>query len=116
MTVLINLPQRFQIVNQLDPFQAGIRLLPMLLGSPVATAVAGQLVSKFQVPPLYVMAAGASLQVIGMGLASSVGLDDTKSMLGYEAILGVAFGTTLVTLLIYVPFVVEKGDMGGCSF
>jgi hypothetical protein len=116
MTVLINLPQRFQIVNGFDPFQAGIRLLPMLLSSPVATAAAGQLVSKLQVPPLFVMVAGASLQVVGLGLGSSVGLDDRNSMLGYEAIMGFGFGMTLVTLLIYVPFVVDKSDMGECHF
>jgi len=115
MTVLINLPQRFQIVNGFGPFQAGIRLLPMLLSSPVATATAGQLVSKLQVPPLHVMVAGASLQVVGVGLASTVGIDNIKSMLGFEVIMGFAFGMTLVTLLIYVPFVVEKSDMGKLS-
>ena len=54
MTVLINLPQRFQAVDGDSPFEAGIRMLPLLLASPVATAVSGQLAGRFKVPPHYV--------------------------------------------------------------
>jgi hypothetical protein len=112
MTVLINLPQRFQAVNGSSPFEAGIHLLPLLLCSPVATAVAGQLVSRFNVAPYYLMVTGASLQVLGLGLASSAGVGDDKPMYGYEVIMGFSFGMSLITLLIYVPLVVERSDMG----
>lgn len=112
MTVLINLPQRFQAVNGSSPFEAGIHLLPLLLCSPVATAVAGQLVSRFNVAPYYLMVTGASLQVLGLGLASSAGVGDDKPMYGYEVIMGFSFGMSLITLLIYVPLVVDRSDMG----
>jgi hypothetical protein len=114
MTVLINLPQRFQAVSGNTPFQAGIRLLPLLLSSPVATAVTGQLVSKANVPPFYLIVAGASLQLLGLGLASSVGIGSSsdRMMYGFEVIMGFSFGATLIMLIIYVPFVVARADMG----
>ena len=113
---MINLPQRFQAVDGDSPFQAGLRLLPLLLCSPVATAVSGQVVSKLNIPPFYVMLTGASLQVLGIGLASSVGVDDRTKIYGYEVIMGCSFGTVLVTLLIYVPMVVDRSDMGMFCF
>jgi hypothetical protein len=112
MTVLINLPQRFQAVSGSTPFEAGIHLLPLLLSSPLATAVAGQLVSKANLPPFYLLLAGASLQLLGLGLASSAGVDDDKMMYGFEVIMGFSFGMTLIMLIVYVPFVVERSDMG----
>lgn len=112
MTVLINLPQRFQAVSGSSPFEAGIHLLPLLLSSPVATAVTGQLVSKANVPPFYMLLTGASLQLVGLGLASSVGVGDDKTMYGAEVIMGFSFATTLIMLIVYVPFVVERSDMG----
>lgn len=115
MTVLINLPQRFQAVNGSSPFQAGLHLLPLLLSSPLATTVAGQLVSKGNVPPFYILVVGASLQVLGLGLASSVGIDGDRVMYGFEVIMGLSFGMTLIMLIVYVPFVVERSDMGKCT-
>ncbi|EON97493.1 putative mfs multidrug transporter protein [Phaeoacremonium minimum UCRPA7] len=111
MTVIINLPQRFQAVNGLSPFDAGIHLLPLLLCSPFATAICGSLASKLNVPPFYILITGASLQLLGVGLASSVGINGDKQMYGYEVIMGFSFGTVLVTLLMFVPLVIPREDM-----
>ncbi|KAF3767244.1 MFS general substrate transporter, partial [Cryphonectria parasitica EP155] len=110
MTVLINLPQRYQAVNGVSAFEAGIRLLPLLLLSPVATAVSGVLVSKMFLPPFYLVVTGAALQLLGVGLASS-GLGGDVALYGYEAIMGFSFGMTLVTLVIFVPLVVSRENM-----
>jgi hypothetical protein len=115
MTVLINLPQRFQAVGGSSPFDAGIHLLPLLLSSPLATTVAGQLVSRANIPPFYILVTGASLQLLGLGLASTVGVDGDKMMYGFEVIMGFSFGTTLIMLIIYVPFVVDRSYMGKCA-
>jgi cellobiose-specific phosphotransferase system component IIC len=112
MTVLINLPQRFQAVNGLSPFEAGIRVLPLLLASPVATAISSQLVTRLNVPPFYLAVMGTALQILGVGLASSTQADGDRALLGYQAVMGLGFGTTLVTILIYVPFVVDRVDLG----
>lgn len=114
MTVLINLPQRFQAVDGATPFEAGLRLLPLLLASPVATAVTGQLASKFNVPPFYLLLFATSLQVLGIGLSSSVRFTSGNEMFGYEVIMGFGFGMGLVSLIIYTPMVVDRADMGTC--
>lgn len=112
MTALINLPQRFQAVNGLSPFSAGVHLLPLLLSSPLATVVSGHLATKWDVPPFYLLLFGASMQMLGIGLASSVAPDRIPHLLGFEVIMGFGFGMTLVTLLIYVPFLVDRADLG----
>ncbi|KAI0017211.1 drug resistance transporter EmrB/QacA subfamily [Xylariomycetidae sp. FL0641] len=111
MTMLFNLPQRFQAVDGENAFQAGLRLLPLLLSSPVATAVAGQLAGKLKVPPFYLLLFGASMQLLGVGLASSVPFTAGNAVYGYEVIMGFGFGMTLVSLLIYTPMVVDRADM-----
>ena len=114
MTVLINLPQRIQAVDGVSPFDAGVRLLPLLLASPVATAVAGQLATKLKVPPFYLTMSATSLQMLGIGLCSSISFRDSssKAMYGYEVLMGFGFGMGLVSLLIYAPLVVDREDLG----
>ncbi|RYO94779.1 hypothetical protein DL766_000042 [Monosporascus sp. MC13-8B] len=112
MTVLINLPQRFQAVDGTSAFETGLRLLPLLLASPVATAVSGQLAGRFKIPPFYLLLFATSLQLVGVGLASSVKSLSGKEMYGYEAIMGFGFGMGLVSLLIFTPMVVDRTDMG----
>ncbi|KAL8364857.1 hypothetical protein RB595_003908 [Gaeumannomyces hyphopodioides] len=111
MTILINTPQRFQAVNGLSAWDAGIRTLPLLLSSPLGTLISSQLVAKAKVPPSYVLFAGVALQVLGVGLASTVGPNDVQHLYGYEVLMGVSFGVTLVMLVVLVPFTVEKDDL-----
>ncbi|EGY19815.1 uncharacterized protein VDAG_01831 [Verticillium dahliae VdLs.17] len=75
MAAIINIPQRLQTVNSTTAIGAGLRMLPLLLLSPVASALSGVLITKLKVPPLYVLTLGGVLQVIGVGLFSS--LDST---------------------------------------
>ncbi|KAI6085737.1 drug resistance transporter EmrB/QacA subfamily [Hypoxylon rubiginosum] len=111
MTVLINLPQRFQAVDGESAFQAGIHLLPLLLASPVATAISGQIAGRFKVPPFYTLLFGSSMQLLGIGLASSVRFTSGASMYGFEVLMGFGFGMGLVSLLIFTPMVVKRADM-----
>ncbi|KAI0892714.1 drug resistance transporter EmrB/QacA subfamily [Annulohypoxylon nitens] len=111
MTVLINLPQRFQAVDGETAFEAGIHLLPLLLASPVATAVTGQLAGKLKVPPFYILLFGASMQLLGIGLASTIGFTSGKAIYGYEVIMGFGFGMSLVSLLVFTPMIVKRSDM-----
>ena len=115
MAVIINLPQRYQAVDGVSPFNAGIRLLPLLLSSPIATASSGYLTSNLKVPPVYLIITGAALQLLGVGLASSIpeaGLETPTAMYGYEVLMGFGFGFGLTTLLILAPLIVEKPDLG----
>ncbi|KAI1029052.1 hypothetical protein LB504_012983 [Fusarium proliferatum] len=113
MAALINIPQRFQTVNMTSAINAGIRTLPLLLLSPLATAINGILVSKLRVPPLYTLFLGGSLQTIGVGLYSSLKSSTSiaSAQYGYEAIMGLGFGFNLSTILMMVPLVVTEKDL-----
>ncbi|KAF4949860.1 hypothetical protein FGADI_8604 [Fusarium gaditjirri] len=113
MAALINIPQRFQTVNTTSAINAGIRTLPLLLLSPIATAINGILVSKLGVPPLYTLFLGSSLQTIGVGLYSSLKSSTSiaSAQYGYEAIMGLGFGFNLSTILMMVPLVVAEKDL-----
>ncbi|KAK8060029.1 MFS multidrug transporter [Apiospora saccharicola] len=111
MSVLINLPQRIQAVDGISPFDAGVRLLPLLLASPVATATAGQLVTKLKVPPYYLTVFAATLQMLGIGLCSSIPFHSSPAFYGYEVLMGFGFGMGLISLIIYAPLVVDREDL-----
>ena len=117
MAVIINLPQKFQAVNAASPSAAGFSLLALLLCSPLASALAGLFVTKLGIAPFYFILAGASLQLVGVGLTSSLPTSQdgiAHAQYGYEVIMGFGFGLGLATLLIMVPLVVEKRDMRKC--
>jgi hypothetical protein len=114
MAAIINIPQRLQTVNMTTAIEAGIRLLPLLLLSPLATAVAGVLISKWRIPPLYILFLGGSLQMIGVGLFSSLEPSTTipPAQYGYQALMGLGFGFNLSTILMMVPLLVDEKDLG----
>ncbi|KND91015.1 putative MFS-type transporter [Tolypocladium ophioglossoides CBS 100239] len=114
MAAIINIPQRLQTVNSTSAIGAGIRLLPLLLLSPVATSLSGLLISKLKVPPLYLLIVGGSLQAIGVGLFSSLdssNLQIPSAQYGYQVIMGLGFGFNLSTILMMAPMVVKERDM-----
>ncbi len=115
MAAIITIPQRFQVVNATTAVGAGIRMLPLLLCSPVATVLASLLLSKLRLPPLYVLLAGCSLQTLGVGLFSSLSSSDLyvpPAQYGFQVIMGCGFGLNLSTVLMMVPLVVKQKDMG----
>jgi hypothetical protein len=119
MAAIINIPQRLQTVNSTTAIGAGIRLLPLLLLSPVASASSGFLMSKLKIPPLYLLITGGSLQVLGVGLFSSLdsaNLEIPSAQYGYQAIMGFGFGLSLSTTLMMAPLVVQQKDMGRYTF
>jgi hypothetical protein len=118
MAAIINIPQRFQVVNGTTAVGAGIRMLPLLLCSPFATVLASLLLSKLRLPPLYVLLAGCGLQTLGVGLFSSLSssdLDVPPYQYGFQVIMGCGFGLNLSTVLMMVPLVVKQKDMGESS-
>ena len=114
VSIVVNIPQRAQAVNGLSPVRAGIALLPLLLTSPFATAVQGVLTSNFKVPPFHLMLIGAVLQLVGVGLTSSLPTDRlgiAPQQYGYEVIMGLGFGLSLSTVLTLAPLVVKEVDL-----
>ncbi|TLD25534.1 hypothetical protein PspLS_05725 [Pyricularia sp. CBS 133598] len=114
MTTVINIPQRFQTVNSFSAIDAGIRMLPLLLLTPVASALSGLMVARLRVPPLFVLLLGAALQCIGVGLFSSMdhsNLQVPPAQYGYQVLMGLGFGFSLSTILMMATIVVAEKDL-----
>ena len=114
MAAIINIPQRLQTVNDTSAIGAGLRMLPLLLLSPVASSLSGFFISKLRWPPLYLLILGGSLQTLGVGLFSSLSSWDLtipNAQYGYQVIMGLGFGLNLSTILIMAPMVVKEKDM-----
>lgn len=114
--VIIELPQKFQAVNNVSPLSAGIRLLPFSIPCAIASALTGVFTSSLKVPPIFVIMVGGILQTIGLALSYSLvtGLNLPASQYGFEALAGFGVGLSLTTLLGFTPFVVDKRDRGMC--
>lgn len=116
ISLIISLPQKFQVVYGSSPFDAGYKLLTLTICTPVGSALAGLFMQKLKTPPLYILLAGGVFQVIGMALM--VSLDKVPSApfpaaeYGYEVLMGVGFGLSLGTVVMMSPLVFEKRDMG----
>ena len=113
-TVIIELPQRYQAVNNASPLDGGIRLLPFTLSWPFGSALTGPLTSSLKVPPIGVIFLGAVLQTVGLALSYNltVGLKVPAAQYGFEAMIGFGCGLTLTTLILITPSVVGKKDLG----
>lgn len=115
ITLVITLPQRFQVVNQTTPFGAGWRILPLMFCAPFASAFAGYLIGKLKVPPFYVLLVAAILQTIGLALMSTVPTSKTsvpRAQYGYEAVLGLGTGLSLSSVILAAPAIIDPKDSG----
>lgn len=104
-------------MNGLSGQDAGIRLIPFTLASPVGTGVAASIAGKFKVAPIWIIITGAVLQVVGFSLLGTLPL--TQELLprtyGYEIIAGFGCGMNLALLFVIIPSVVEERDKGMLS-
>ena len=113
MVTIINLPQRFQIVNDESPVLSGIRILPLLLLSAVGSGISGAVVSKKNIACFVLMASNV-LEILGTGLLSSLPTSETVPVriYAYMAILGLGFGSSVVSLMVVTRTEVGVDDQG----
>ncbi|PYH41262.1 major facilitator superfamily transporter [Aspergillus saccharolyticus JOP 1030-1] len=110
VTILyIELPQRFQTVNQSSALRAGLQVLTFGVGSPAGAAICSLLAGRFGCPFVYLAAAGSVLQIVGAFLLASVPatLRIWPGQYGYMAITGVGTGISIAALYMCVPVVVR---------
>ena len=113
VTIIVNIPQRAQAADGLSPVHAGLALLPLLLCSAFSSALPGTLTLNLK--HMYILMAGAILQLIGVGLSSALPITTDKIAVrqyGYEALMGVGFGLQMSTLMIFAPLIVKEADLG----
>ncbi|KAL8942172.1 MAG: hypothetical protein Q9216_001819 [Gyalolechia sp. 2 TL-2023] len=112
MVIIIFLPQRFQIENGLSPVDAGVKMLALLLLSAFGAGLAGFICSKKNIS-WYLLVLSNVLQIIGLGLLSSVPNSETilARQYGYQVILGLGFGLSLSSLVIVTRVEVSDADL-----
>lgn len=74
----------------------------------------GLLTSSGKVPPVYLITAGAVVQIIGIGLTCSLPTDTLNfppQQYGFEAVMGIGFGLTLSTILTLAPLVADEKNL-----
>jgi hypothetical protein len=108
-STVVYLPQRFQAVNALSPVKAGINILPVLVVSALGATVSGLVLGKKNICS-YLVLMGNSLQLIGLGLQSSLSASDIipAASYGYQAILGLGLGTSLSSSFILARIEVPR--------
>jgi len=113
-SVIIELPQQFQAVNNISPLLAGVWILPFSLSCATSSALTGLFTSKLKIPPIIVITVGTGLQTIGLTLLYTlpVSLNISVSHYGFQTLAGFGVGLTLTTLLSLAPFVVSSHDRG----
>lgn len=96
LSLLIIIPERFQIVNGENALWSGIHLLPMLGATAFGSFLAGALSSKRNNTSITLIASSC-LQLIGVGLLTTLSnvTTEIKAQYGYQVILGLGIGLSL---------------------
>ncbi|KAL8849335.1 MAG: hypothetical protein Q9221_005686 [Calogaya cf. arnoldii] len=113
LTMVIDLPQKFQVVNSDSAFKSGYRLLALMMSFSFAAVVSSILTEKKRVPPLYTLFVAASLQILGLALMtilSTTNHNFPSAQYGYQIIMGFGFGLSISTLIMSINLVVTQQD------
>ncbi|MGX7823928.1 MDR family MFS transporter [Actinokineospora sp. 24-640] len=106
------IPQYLQIVRGYSPTEAGLMMLPMMLGIMAASIFSGRYTSKtgrYKIFPVI----GTALLVIGLLLFHTVAVDTPIwQPLVYMALFGLGLGNCMQTLTVAAQNAVPFGDMG----
>jgi hypothetical protein len=107
------IPQRFEIVNGLSPFQAAVRFIPFTVFSPVGSVFSPTIGKAFKIPLMYLLALGCVVQIIAYALLGTVPTDGQSipaRQYGYEILGGFGCGISIPLLTLMTPFATEKRD------
>ncbi|EPS38145.1 hypothetical protein H072_8119 [Dactylellina haptotyla CBS 200.50] len=109
---IINIPQRYQIVNGTSPIRAGVLLLPMLVVSPVMSLVPGLALKNYWMYVPYGFAVGGAFSVIGSAGLGSLGDGTTiaPKTYGFLVLLGAGMGLVMPIGVMMVKFLCEAKD------
>jgi MFS transporter, DHA2 family, glioxin efflux transporter len=113
--LLYYLPLYFQVVSGVSPSQSGVRNLPLIIGSSIASIINGVLISVFGhfVPNMIV---GSAIGTIGSGLLYTLGTTSSSSKwIGYQALAGLGLGFALQVPVISAQAVVAPQDISSAS-
>ncbi|MGX9347319.1 MDR family MFS transporter [Microbacterium sp. KNMS] len=111
----VYLGQYMQISRGYGPTEAGLLTIPMAAGMLVASAVVGQLVTRFGRWKSYLVV-GAVLMIAGTGLLSTLAYDTSLWLVGtYMFLLGAGTGMTMQNLVLVVQNTSKPQEIGVAS-
>ncbi|KPM39646.1 hypothetical protein AK830_g6896 [Neonectria ditissima] len=112
---VIQIPQRFQHVNNTTATRAGILVLPLTLVSPCSALCSGILVGKnrYWAPALAIL--GGCLNVVGITLISTLPTSDhiSSAQFGYQTLIGLSIGLLTPSLMYLIKIEVDEKDIAG---
>ncbi|WBB62111.1 MFS transporter [Streptomyces sp. WMMC500] len=106
------LPTFLQMVDGASATESGLLMLPMMIGTVVASIVSGQLITRTGRYRLYPVL-GCAIATVGMWLLSR--LDEHTTQVSYSiwmGVLGVGLGLVLPVLILAVQNAVRPADLG----
>ncbi|CAH0052188.1 unnamed protein product [Clonostachys solani] len=113
MAVLnFQLPQRFQLINGMSSFDAGVRIIPFGASFSIGSIASANIASRLKVPAIYMTLCGSAFQIVGFALLSTLEASTElhPATYGYEVLCGVGCGVNYQILYLMVPFTTEKRD------
>ncbi|KAJ5973965.1 major facilitator superfamily domain-containing protein [Penicillium waksmanii] len=113
MTVcIIEIPQRFQIVNQSSPLGAGVKLLSFALSCPLGIIGCSILAGRLMIPFCYIALIGIACEVTGIFLFSEIPSTTHlwPGQFGYLVLAGLGVGLAVSAFYMAVSLVVDLED------
>jgi EmrB/QacA subfamily drug resistance transporter len=109
---ILILPLYMQIVHGASPTQAGLLMLPMVLGMMSAAMVSGQMISRTGKTRVFPRV-GSALLVLGLLLLSTTSADTSLLVIDlYMLVLGVGLGNCMQPLLLIMQSAVPPSEIG----
>ena len=117
MVSIVQIPQRFMVVNSKSPFQAGVRLLPFGAMVPFGSVIAAMLMGRARIAPFYILLSAGVFEIIGTVCLSKMAPhpEIAPAQYGYQVLAGLGVGFFNSALVLLVPHVTEKRDLGEFS-
>lgn len=107
--------QYFQIAQGYTPTEAGLLMIPMMLGSLVGSAGSGQLISRIGKWKRYIVA-GSILLIAALGLLSTIGHSTPVGQVCvFLLVLGLGMGMLMQNLVLAVQNTVDVTQVGAAS-
>ncbi|KAF2649509.1 putative efflux pump antibiotic resistance protein [Lophiostoma macrostomum CBS 122681] len=111
--IVVFIPQRLQTVSGTSPLGAGERLLPYTFAAAFGSVLAMIMGSKRRLPVVAILVIGASFQMIGLGLMTTMPTtpDWPDKGYGFLVLAGVGLGISFGIGILATPFVVKPKNI-----
>ncbi|KAK7967305.1 uncharacterized protein PG986_001582, partial [Apiospora aurea] len=109
---IFQLTERFQLVNGLSGFDAGVRVIPFAGGITIGSSVGAKGASRMRIPAVYVVLTGSALQIVGLALITTLPTSSTviPGTYGYQVVAGFGCGISYSVLYLMIPFTTGARD------